>query len=282
MIIFFIKNILTPIFSVIFKISIYSSLIGILICIIRKIFENKISTKIKIIIWYIFLLSIICLFVCTIKNNEDTFFGAKFLSEYSENLEEKLFLNEKDIKKFESSIEKQIPILEILNVLSILYFILIIYKIFDFFYILKIKKFEISLEKVLEYEYEILENLKQKLKINKKIELIKIKDIKSAMISGIFEIKIYIPEKVCFESLNCFLIHELCHYKRKDNILKLIIEIIKIVNFFNPLINVILENFENDIELQTDNLAVKYMDLETKKKYCYLLLGEENNEISKR
>ncbi|WP_219710564.1 M56 family metallopeptidase, partial [Clostridioides difficile] len=51
--------------------------------------------------------------------------------------------------------------------------------------------------------------------------------------------------------------HELIHYKRKDNFLKLIMLIVNILYWFNPICYLLKKHFNEVCELSCDELVIK-------------------------
>ena len=67
---------------------------------------------------------------------------------------------------------------------------------------------------------KILKNCKSQLNINKNIQIIVYDKISSPSIVGMFKVKIILPRNLINlseEELRHIFLHELCHYKNKDN-----------------------------------------------------------------
>ncbi len=62
-----------------------------------------------------------------------------------------------------------------------------------------------------------------------------VEGIYSPAITGLRKNKIIIPNKNLKKKLKLIFRHELIHYKRKDNFLKLIMLIVNILYWFNPI-----------------------------------------------
>ena len=123
--------------------------------------------------------------------------------------------------------------------------------------------------------YKIFEECKTKLKIKRKIKLINQNYFSTPAIIGIFDVRILLTDKIMSlddKSLKCIFMHELSHYKRKDNILNLIIEFLKTIHFFNPVLYKSFRRMKKDMEIATDELATQKMDFEEKKKYCSIMV----------
>ena len=106
--------------------------------------------------------------------------------------------------------------------------------------------------------------------------------IDSPFVCGIVKPKIYIPYKMNDDVLECVLKHEHTHIKCFDHILKLIGFAILCVHWFNPLVWLSYVLFCKDIELFCDELVVKGMSEENRKKYAFALcdIGVEKVKFS--
>ena len=121
----------------------------------------------------------------------------------------------------------------------------------------------------------ILEKCKKRLKIKRKIDLIRQDSVTTPAIMGIFHMKILISEKVMkldeISLVDAFM-HELSHYKRKDNIVNFIIIILKSIYGFNPFLMYMFQEIRNQMEYATDELAISKMNKIEKQNYCKLML----------
>ena len=92
---------------------------------------------------------------------------------------------------------------------------------------------------------------------------------------GIFNKRILLSDNILElseEEQKYIFIHELSHYKRKDNILNVLITILRVTYFFNPIIWISLNTIKNDLELATDELAMKNENKEAQKEYSKTLV----------
>ncbi|WP_330626032.1 M56 family metallopeptidase, partial [Clostridioides difficile] len=62
------------------------------------------------------------------------------------------------------------------------------------------------------------------------------------------------------------------HYKRKDNFLKLIMLIVNILYWFNPICYLLKKHFNELCELSCDELVIKGYNIDEVKDYAYVLL----------
>lgn len=101
----------------------------------------------------------------------------------------------------------------------------------------------------------IFVNCKKKCKVDRNIELIITDTVDVPAIFGMIKPKILLPTSLSNLSdseIEFIFIHELCHYKRKDNCLSIILLILQCIHWFNPFINYILKRARQDIEIATD------------------------------
>lgn len=280
-----IKNILSPLFYIIVTISICSSIVGVILLIINKIFKNKLSFKYKKLIWIIFFISLLIMPKIESKFSIYNFINIDKIEELSININfnsldtyKNLNIQEDyEFDDFKIKIVDQTDKLEFKEIISIIYFSILIIKILR---IIIIKIYYKSKSEIINnncFESELIENIKKKLNINKNIILIKSKIINTPMFGGIVKPKIFIGDKKIDEiDLECMLTHEICHYKRKDNIFNLFINIFRIVYFFNPMIIDILNKIENELEIATDEMTLNILGENNKNRYCNLLVFESN------
>jgi beta-lactamase regulating signal transducer with metallopeptidase domain len=111
---------------------------------------------------------------------------------------------------------------------------------------------------------DILQESKLKLRINSKISVIYDKDIKSPFAYGIIRPKILISEhivdKLTSQELKFVFLHELTHIKRKDLIVNVIIILLQVIYWFNPIIVYSLYQFKQDCELACDSAILAVLN----------------------
>jgi len=97
----------------------------------------------------------------------------------------------------------------------------------------------------------------------------------SPAIYGILKPKILLNESVMNMSdseIELIILHELLHFKNKDIILNAMLEILKIVYWFNPLILICIRKIKKDIELSTDEMVIERFEKNRINEYCKTLL----------
>lgn len=154
----------------------------------------------------------------------------------------------------------------IISVITLIINIIIYFKVQK-----EIGNIEVTDERII----NILDKCKRTMNINKKIKVFYQDSILVPSIIGVFNIKILLSDMVhrlSDNELEKILMHELSHYKRKDNIMNLVIKVIKLFYWFNPFINVFLSYIKNDIEIATDFMAMSKMDNVSELEYCETIL----------
>lgn len=287
------------IFYKIVYMSIIASCIGIVILIIRKIFSEKISPKWVSRLWILVLIALLCPVqissVFSIYNYIPNGTAIPFQYardeipsitniEVSEVAQQKTkqTLNEKASNNPKEQIQenKKIEHIKSLIIDVVLpFFWVTIAGILIIMYIITYVIFAITLRKNKSSKNErvllILERCKKKLKISRKIKVTEQDRVKTPSLFGIFHINIILPDNINqltdFE-IKSILMHELSHYKRRDNILKQCLTLVKYIYFFNPVIYIIYKQIVKDMEVATDEMAIKGFDKENKKEYCRTLI----------
>lgn len=144
--------------------------------------------------------------------------------------------------------------------------ILFIYSIMTY---LKYKK----MIKKLSYDVDddftaIFNEVKNEMSVDKNIVIRYCDYVKSPCLIGVFKPYILVPNVgYSCEEISWILRHELTHYKYKDNLIKLICFLIRIVYWFNPLVYLLIHVMENDCELSCDQRVVKDRTFDEKKEY---------------
>lgn len=300
--------VLSPIFYRLVYMSLIASCVGIVILIIRKIFSKKIPPKWISRLWLLVLIALICpvqissifsiynyipkdtviLFDHTIDEIPNISFREEYdiaRQETKNILDENISSNQKEqIKKSADIAYIKSLIIDIIlpylwlgisGILSITY--VITYSIFA----LKISKYKNSEDERLLF---ILERCKKKLNINKEIKIIQQDKVKTPSLFGIFNTYIIMPNNInnlTDYEIKYIFMHELSHYKRRDNILKICWTLIKDIYFFNPIIFLIYKQIIKDMEVATDEIAVKGFNKENKKEYCKTLIKLTTKDVER-
>ena len=157
--------------------------------------------------------------------------------------------------------------------------ILSIYSIATYLkYIKLIKKVSYDIDENLKLT---LDKVKNEMNINKNIEVRYCDYVKSACLIGIFKNYVLLPNVKYNNSEEYWILkHELTHYKYKDNLLKLICFLIRIVYWFNPLIYLLIKKVGEDCELACDERVISNKTFEQKKQYALTIANSVKYAIN--
>ena len=124
--------------------------------------------------------------------------------------------------------------------------------------------------------YSILQSSKNKLNINKNVQIVVNDYINSPALSGIFNPKILLPLdmlSLSVKELDYIFLHELSHYKRKDNLVNYILIFIQSIHWFNPLIWFFFNKIRENMELATDEIVLNVLNKNEYRDYGLTLLS---------
>jgi beta-lactamase regulating signal transducer with metallopeptidase domain len=123
---------------------------------------------------------------------------------------------------------------------------------------------------------ELLEKCKAELGIKKDIPLYLLPKISTPALTIGFKPKLVLPfdiaETLSGQQLEFAIKHELTHYKRKDNITSLLLRILEVVYWFNPVVWLMGKCILSDMETACDSMVVKTLGKQDKKQYVLTLL----------
>ncbi len=293
-------NFVSPIFYKILYMSIIGTVLGIIIVTITKIFDGKLSAKWR---YLLFLIPLIFLMIpitriqintnnelaltavvdkvenslnnaqiigYSRKDNSQDMSINKTMSKQKNELNEAKQANLKDANINDKSIVYSIfPIIWLLGT-SISLIIFVIGNIEINRKINRTVKLEDNGIKLM------LMRCKQKLQINKKIEMRLQNFNTSPCIYGLIRPKILISEDFINnnnEAIQNVFMHELSHYKRKDMIINHILLIMMSLHWFNPFVYIFFKKIRQEMELATDEIALSKMNKEEKKSYGLTLIS---------
>ena len=126
-------------------------------------------------------------------------------------------------------------------------------------------------ENVPEELLKIAEEQHKELNLRRKVELRVAKAELSPFTLGIFKPIVVIPAIKDLEKQKLLITHELYHIKRWDGLMKLIAMVSKTIYWFNPLSHKLYARLDLAMECSCDELVIKNMDKEKRKKYAFLI-----------
>lgn len=288
-------EIISPIFYKILYMSVIGTILGILILILTKLFDNKLSAKWKSLMWIIPLIFLMIpiqrveiktpnsIPISSTIDKVENIFNSVEPIEYKELNKGTYKLTESQTVQLEEIKNNESPKYDtkeiILNmIIPLLWLIVSIMGLFVFIIgnislISKVRK----TKKVKDYRIKAIQrNCKRKLKIHKNIEIRSQKANTSPCIYGIMRPKILVPEGFTEkedEIIENVFMHELSHYKRKDMITNFILIIITSLHWFNPFVYALFKKIRQEMELATDEIALSKMNKDEKKKYGLTLIN---------
>ena len=267
---------LNALFINILSMSTIASIVFLLILLARKILKNKINISYLSLLWILFILVLI------------------FPINFSSKLSIKNYLQNDDIKVID--ISKNIDILEnskieihtndylksdsksidYINIFSYVWILIAVGSIFRDIIIYNTFRCTDNKKTISDIPEKIMQNFqscKERLNIKKDIKLLIQDRVKTPSLHGIFNVKILITDeifKMSDNELEYIFIHELNHYKRKHNILYLMLQIIENIYWFNPIIFIAGKLIRQDFEFITDDLVIE--SGVNPKEYCKVIL----------
>ncbi len=246
------------VFYNILYLSIIGSILGIIVLILRKTFDKKISPTWKFAMWLLVLVSLFVPFRFTIESQNSHEFIVSSSIDKIEIAKENLIANESG-KVF------------IYIWLLVMCIIFLYYVVTSIVFRKKIGKEEVKDKKIL----NILNNCKKQMGVEKDIKLIKQNYKKVPCIYGLFNTKILITDEVLQkdeQSLNYIFMHELAHFKRHDLILNKLLIAITTIHWFNPILWFCFKQVRQDMELKADEMVLNKINKNEEKDYAKTLV----------
>ena len=244
--------------------SIYTSIFLILIILFNNKFLTKYSHKFN----YSILIIIILRLIFIIKININL--PINYFSILKENnFNSKIYYIEPSISNLSS--------FDFINIFSILWIIgvciIILYHVyFQFMFYFRIKR-NINWSQNSKFQKILNEQIIIN-KINSNINVYVVKGVPTPFLIGIIKNAIIIPENnYTEEDLKWIFNHELIHFKRKDNILKLLMILALALHWFNPLIYILRRLFFEPCELSCDEQVIKDAEIKEIKEYSLILIN---------
>lgn len=286
------------ILNIIFQVSILTSILAIIILILRPMIRKILGINI---VYFLWLLLIIKLIIPYGPESKISIYNLFNKVDTSISYDEKLINDNSQIKSYTNKIKtpinntsetsnniiekpmsKSANINNYFNTKTILISIWItgisiffIFLIFSYYKLINIRKNMIY--RYNRQSYKILKDCLTLLNIRRNIEILVVNEISSPALCGVIKPKILIPIKIFNnikkEELKYIILHELCHYKRKDVTLTLLIYLLKAVYWFNPIILFALNTLKEDCEVACDNMVISKLDKRERVSYGYTIIN---------
>lgn len=279
--------------------TIYGSITGIVILLIKILLKNKINKKYGYLLWMILIIKLVFPFgpesslsifnKIPVKINSQVNMNSINSSNMDENLNYTVDTEYENISN-ESSNQKEISTSQnlsststeyerntIKNVIPIIWMsgaiLALTSHMIIYLYFIK------NLRKKHNYKYDyldyILEECKEKLHIKRKIHIVIDNTINSPSLVGVFKSRIIIPSsliKLSKEELQHIFLHELCHFKRKDILTESLLVLLQCVHWFNPLVWYLFKHVRNDMEMACDERVLSILNEKDHNKYGLTML----------
>ena len=248
--------------------SLVSSMLGLMILGIRKI-NKKMPIQLISMFWLIFLTFLIIPF--QFENIHNNLKITQPIGEIRENVLTRIEIqsqSSESINLWNIAFFAHLIVFAILCLKDICAYIILKYKI-------KNKKIELGPENL-----KLFDIAKKKLNFKRKVDLTLQDSILTPSTVGIFRPKILISKRfltLSEKEQEFIFLHELMHIKKFDNIKYFLINILKNFYWFNPMINFLTRRLKEDIEILTDKLVIKHVEI---KKYLILILKVSQFEAS--
>ncbi|WP_106498327.1 BlaR1 family beta-lactam sensor/signal transducer [Lentibacillus sp. Marseille-P4043] len=247
-----------------------SSIMVIVIMLIRKIFKNQLSSKWKYNLWFLLLIALLLPYLPTQLLN----FRGKFTWNGSQNsnqqspsstITENLTENGNWLHDFSTSVNR-IDLTFLNHVLISIWIagmlVMIALVIHAWIKLRQIKKSTslVTNNKIL----SLFEQCKQRLNVSDPLVLAESQLIKSPLTFGIFKTYVILPRHaetwLSMDEIKYILLHELHHYKYKDIATNYLIVLFQTLYWFNPLIWMAFKKMRLDREIACDSAVLNTLD----------------------
>ena len=111
-------------------------------------------------------------------------------------------------------------------------------------------------------------------------EMIVCEAVTTPAVTGLLRPRLLLPhERYDVQELRYILRHELCHLKRRDMLLKLVLLAANAMHWFNPVVYLMLRQADEDIELACDSAATDGLELPERAAYSRTLLAAVQSSV---
>jgi len=289
---------MSEILSCLIHTSIASSLLILFIFILRFIFKGKINPRLQYALWIIVAVRLIIPFNLrwTLEINNIFPKVKTYDSEFNNINIKEIEHIETNSSYFQANTKFKFPnnisqnyygVLEPIsrNTINILFtvWIAVTITLFTIFIIRNVYFYKITIKGIKPYNFSdnIYDEAAETVGLKKHIPVYFSQSLLSPCIIGVINPIIILTNNVIQnpKATRLALIHEMVHYKRKDNIIRLIENILCAIYWFNPLVWLAAHSARNDAELACDSIVLKKINPSEHYNYCLTLLSIATNSI---
>ncbi|WP_124066328.1 M56 family metallopeptidase [Clostridium sp. E02] len=124
----------------------------------------------------------------------------------------------------------------------------------------------------------IIKDIEDGYGISSKIRVVQTDIISVPLVFGLFKPKIILPQmELTQKELHSIILHEVTHYYHHDLWIKLLVEIISVIYWWNPLLYILKQQIDKVLEIRVDLKATKFMTESDQLEYLECLLKIAKN-----
>ncbi|MBQ2902140.1 MAG: hypothetical protein IJE49_09875 [Agathobacter sp.] len=256
------------------------SIVALIILVLKRIFEDKLSPRWQYSIWALLAIRII------VPVN----LASYVIPQLAYYIELTKAQTEEILQSNYSAVYEPIRVHHVIPVItevpfSITDWLFILYTVGIIIFMLKYLVAYIQLRILLKKEASVSNVMEQKMLLVcdkydlKPCKIVAVKGLTSAFICGVFRPILAVPKDVDLDEK--VLLHELLHLKYNDTIQNIGWCILRSLHWCNPLIHFIVNRIENDMEALCDQRVLELLEGEDRREYGNILLSMANQKYAR-
>ncbi|MCX8131284.1 MAG: DUF4825 domain-containing protein [Clostridia bacterium] len=273
-------------FLLVLSTSLYASVVGAVIIILKAILKNRISPKWHYIVWIILMLKLLIPFgpesaVSLFNTIPEIPQQTSFTKMYEEYRQSSISIRQENSYTLPSfttrdsllflaaKAETATPYIWLAGAMLMLCWLLFTNHSLN-------KRIKASMIPVPESITHILEECKEKMGVKKDLRIVIQNIIRTPSLLGVFSPKILITPAILdlsHREISYVLLHELAHYKRKDLIANHLLLLLQLIHWFNPVIWYCFKRIRLDMEVAADEQVLTLLKSTEQKEYGKALLS---------
>lgn len=279
------------IFRAILTTSLYASIVGLLIILVKILLKDKINSTWHYLIWVVLILKLMIPFgpesVFSLFNVVPSVPQQSSIQTYHQQVQQEngAIQNETSTAYISLEGKNTIAAKAVIKPQKILFYfwisgsaLMLLWMMFTYYSLNK------KLSKGIEIEAgrlkDVFTNCKIKMKIDRNIGLLLQETVETPSFFGIIFPKILLSPSISGfndKQLEYILLHELAHYKRKDVLVNYLLLVFQIIHWFNPVLWYCFRCIRRDMETATDEKVLRVLDNSEHKEYGKALLAVLEN-----